>query len=224
MSSVEALLQPNNYNIYALSFNGATGAVPGPTGPQGPTGPIPTVLPGPTGPTGDAGSTGPAGATGAIGPTGISGAGYVSVYGTWPNLLENSEQYGIGAGSAASFASGSNIIFNSLIGQQVFPFSGDATYNLSTGALTINTSGVYRFLVTLLDATLATAQSFAIKDNGTAIFEAKQASAQNNTLTFCATFDLVATHVITIQSTTSTFTPVVGSPYTCTLDMARIGG
>ncbi len=206
--SLADILVPNNFVLYV---NGSTGPTPGPVGPTGATGPVPLSIPGPTGPTGP------------LGPTGISGAGHVSVYGTWPNLLENSEQYGIGPGSAASFASGSNIIFNSLIGQQVFPFSGDATYNLSTGALTINSSGTYRFIVTVLDATLATAQTFVIKDNGTAIFEAKQAAAQNNTLTFCATFSLVATHVITIQSTTSTFTPVVGSPYTCTLDMARIG-
>lgn len=77
MSSVESLLQPNNFSIYCRSLNGYT---PEP-GPIGPTGAGPTGGTGPTGATGATGLTGNGGgAVGATGATGQTGA-------TGPNSL-----------------------------------------------------------------------------------------------------------------------------------------
>jgi len=74
MSSLEGLLVPNNYDIFANTLNGMShfpAGITGPTGPAGATG-------GTTGPTGPTGATGPEGATGgtggATGPTGGTGA------------------------------------------------------------------------------------------------------------------------------------------------------
>jgi hypothetical protein len=77
MSSIDGLLAPNNYNIWAVTMNGQTpGSGSGPTGPTGPTGPLGssggvTGFTGPTGPIGDTGAQ--AGNTGPLGPTGPTG-------------------------------------------------------------------------------------------------------------------------------------------------------
>jgi hypothetical protein len=78
MSSVEALLQENNYSLFCNTFNGQP-YPPGPTGvgPTGPTGPEgPTGNTGPMGPTGGVGVTGPTGPTGANGITGLPGGAF----------------------------------------------------------------------------------------------------------------------------------------------------
>jgi hypothetical protein len=77
MSSVESLLQVNNYDIWGLTLNGQNpsgGA--GPTGPTGATDPLGITggVTGFTGPTGAIGDTGAqAGNTGPLGPTGPTG-------------------------------------------------------------------------------------------------------------------------------------------------------
>lgn len=79
LSSVESLLQPNNFGIYARMLNNSNPYVYfGMTGPTGPTGPKgPTGVTGATGPntgnTGATGATGATGPTGAFGPTGFTG-------------------------------------------------------------------------------------------------------------------------------------------------------
>lgn len=213
MSSIEALLQPNNYTLYALNFIGATGPEPGPPGPTG--------TPGPTGATG---ATGDTGATGSTGPTGpATGNAHVSLYGTYPGPGENSAQFAIGNNTPVS--SGTNLVFNSLIGQNTFSISGDVSYNQTTGLLTINTTGVYRLIVTLLDSASATANTFIIKQNSSTVFQANSANPES-TFTFNFTYGFTAADSVVIQPNTGTFTPAWtnGTPakYSCTLDIKRV--
>lgn len=232
--SLQNILFPNNYNLHVKTINGQPyppSPMPGPPGSMGPTGPTGPIglngLQGPTGPTGPIGPNGVDGATGAIGPIGptgpeglLTGPSSVSLFGNYPGPVENSAQYGIYSGGP--FAPGSNIVFNSLIGIQAFTFSGDADYNLSTGVFLVNTSGVYRFVVTLLTMIDTGLQTFSIKRNGITIFEAHQANPHNNTVTFSMTATLSATDSITIVPT-STFTPDIGGDiYRCTLDIKRV--
>jgi hypothetical protein len=78
MSSIAAILVPNNDNLFCARFNGNTFPVQGPTGATGTTGATgPVGVTGATGATGNVGLTGPSGApagptgsqTGPVGPT-----------------------------------------------------------------------------------------------------------------------------------------------------------
>lgn len=124
-------------------FTGPTGTITGPIGPTGIGATGPTGITGPTGPTGPSG-LGPTGPTGTTGP---SGNDYVQTYGHYYQVEVNDS-------GPITFPSDPFILTEGV--------SNNLTYHNATGAVEIETAGVYHLTYQMIPKNINAAQSQSV--------------------------------------------------------------